>query len=198
MGKVYCLMGKSASGKDTVYRRLLEEKGLNLKRVIPYTTRPMRAGEKDGDAYFFCSEEEADEAMKEGLVLEMRSYNTVCGVWKYFTENDGQIDLSSGEDYLMIGTPEACRKLRDCFGEENVEPICLELEDGMRLERALRREQSQLQPNYREMCRRYLADEDDFSPRELKKAGVRKKFDNTDLEETIRDISDYMKRQREL
>ena len=53
MGKIFCLMGKSASGKDTIYRKLLTQEDPGLKRVIPYTTRPIRSGETDGDTYFF-------------------------------------------------------------------------------------------------------------------------------------------------
>ena len=42
MGKMLYLMGKSSTGKDTVYRKLMEWKQLELKRVVPYTTRPIR------------------------------------------------------------------------------------------------------------------------------------------------------------
>ena len=51
MGNIYCLMGKSASGKDTIYNRLLAMEKLHLRRVVPYTTRPMRSGETDGRTY---------------------------------------------------------------------------------------------------------------------------------------------------
>ena len=37
MGNIYCLMGKSASGKDTIYNRLLAMERLHLRRVVPYT-----------------------------------------------------------------------------------------------------------------------------------------------------------------
>ena len=40
--------------------------------------------------------------------------------------------------------------------------IYIEVEDGVRLERALKREQQQASPKYAEMCRRFLADQDDF------------------------------------
>ena len=56
MGNIYCLMGKSASGKDTIYNRLLAMERLHLRRVVPYTTRPMRSGEIDGQTYFFCTD----------------------------------------------------------------------------------------------------------------------------------------------
>ena len=58
MGNIYCLMGKSASGKDTIYNRLLAMEKLHLRRVVPYTTRPMRSGETDGQTYVFCTEQQ--------------------------------------------------------------------------------------------------------------------------------------------
>ena len=48
MGKMVYLMGKSSTGKDTIYRELLKSSSLQLKKIVPYTTRPMRAGEKEG------------------------------------------------------------------------------------------------------------------------------------------------------
>ena len=53
MGKMIYLMGKSSSGKDTIYRRLLGRRKANFKRVVPYTTRPIRMGETDGEEYHF-------------------------------------------------------------------------------------------------------------------------------------------------
>ena len=44
MGKIYYLMGKSSSGKDTMFKRLIEDKELALKTIVGYTTRPMREG----------------------------------------------------------------------------------------------------------------------------------------------------------
>ena len=58
MGKIYCMMGKSSTGKDTLYKMLLEDGALSLKKIIPYTTRPMRRGETDGVEYYFCGEKE--------------------------------------------------------------------------------------------------------------------------------------------
>ena len=57
MGKIVYLMGKSSTGKDTIFKRLLEDGELKLKNIVPYTTRPLRGGEKDGEEYFFTDEE---------------------------------------------------------------------------------------------------------------------------------------------
>ncbi len=191
MGKIFCLMGKSASGKDYVYRTLLAQDDLKLKRIVPYTTRPIRVHETDGVNYHFCTDEEADEMAREGRVIEMRAYDTACGIWKYFTADDGQIDLTQN-DYLMIGTLEAYEKIRDYFGAEHVVPIYIWVEDGERLARALRRENKQEEPKYAEMCRRFLADERDFSEENLRKAGIGIRFENLEKEQIAADVRAYI------
>ena len=63
MGKIYYVMGKSCSGKDTIYRRLTERHP-ELHTIIPYTTRPIREGERDGVEYFFVDQERMEEYKK--------------------------------------------------------------------------------------------------------------------------------------
>ncbi len=196
MGKIFCLMGKSASGKDYVYRKLLAREDNSLKRVIPYTTRPIRVREVDGESYYFCTDEEADAMARGGRVIEMRSYDTACGVWKYFTADDGQIDLAK-DDYLMIGTLESYAKIRDYFGAAHVCPLYIWVEDGERLERALRREKKQEEPKYAEMCRRFLADTRDFSEENLVAAGIAHRFENLEKEQIVADVRAFINRERE-
>lgn len=191
MGKIYCMMGKSSSGKDTLYKMLLEDEALSLKTVVPYTTRPMRAGERDGVEYYFCDEDRLLELEAEGKIIELRAYDTVHGVWKYFTVSDHQME-DVNQDYLLIGTLESYQKLRDYFGKERVVPIYIEVEDGVRLERALQRERLQEKPRYEEMCRRFLADAADFSEEKLLAAQITTRFENHNLKETEENIRNYM------
>lgn len=191
MGKIFLLMGKSSSGKDTLYKMLLEDEELSLKTIIPYTTRPMRAGEQDGVEYYFCGEARLQELEASGKVVELRAYNTVHGVWKYFTVDDGRVALDKN-NYIYIGTLEAYLKIRDYYGKTNVVPIYIEVEDGLRLQRALDRERSQAVPKYEELCRRFLADAADFSEEKLKEAEIEKRFINEELEETRQKIKEYM------
>lgn len=191
MGKIVQIMGKSASGKDTIYQALLRENKYGLKRVIPYTTRPIRSGEAEGREYHFCTNDEAKKMMDEGRVIEIRGYYTVGGLWQYFTADDGQIDLSKN-NYLIIGTPKSYEKMKEYFGEESLVPIYIYLDNGDRLQRALNREKLQKSPNYAEMCRRYLADEEDFSKERLDAAGINGGFKNTELKSTIRMIEEYL------
>ena len=68
---------------------------------------------------------------ESGRIVELREYNTVYGVWKYFTADDGQIDLNSGNRYLVIGTLEAYDKFCEFYGKEHIMPIYIEVEDGL-------------------------------------------------------------------
>lgn len=192
MGKIYCICGKSSTGKDTIYKRILEDKSLDLKTIVTYTTRPIREGEVNGREYYFIDENEADRLEALGKVIEMRAYNTVHGVWKYLTADNGNINLAN-ENYLIIGTLESFGKIRDYFGREKIVPIYIEVDDGVRLERALKRERRQENPKYEEMCRRFLADANDFSREKLAEADVKKIFKNDDLEECLKSIKNYIK-----
>ena len=190
MGKIYYVMGKSSSGKDTIYKRLMERHP-QLRTIVPYTTRPIREGEKDGVEYFFVDADRLKEMQEAEQVIEVRSYDTKCGVWTYFTADDGQIDLSRN-DYLMIGTLVSYRALREYFGEDKIISIYIEVEDGMRLLRALERERRQAEPKYAELCRRFLADSEDFSEDNLKRAGITRRFENADLDRCLEEIEKYI------
>ena len=192
MGKIYCLLGKSSSGKDTLFKMLLEESGLALKTIVPYTTRPIRVGEQEGVEYHFVTEETQKKLEAEGKIIELRAYDTICGIWKYFTVDDGQIDLAT-DNYLVIGTLESYVKMRDYFGVEKIVPLYVEVEDGERLLRALTRERAQKEPNYAELCRRFLADSVDFSAERLKAAGICRWFENTEKNTTCKELVSYIK-----
>lgn len=192
MGKIVYLMGKSSSGKDTVFKELLKRDGCGLKTIVPYTTRPIRSGETNGVEYFFTDEEGFLKLQRDGKVIESREYHTCHGLWRYFTVDDGQIDLEH-HNYIVIGTLEAYQSMKVYFGEDKLLPVLIDLEDGVRLMRALERERSQAQPGYEEMCRRFLADCRDFSDEKIREAGIERRFYNNDLQECIREIKEYIK-----
>ena len=191
MGKIFYIMGKSSSGKDSIYRQLEGDQELGLKRLVIYTTRPIRDGEVNGREYFFADENKLKEFRRNGKLIEARTYQTVYGPWTYFTADDGQIDLSAA-DYLLIGTLVSYQALREYFGEEAIVPVYLEVEDGLRLARALERERRQEKPKYAEMCRRFLADEEDFSEENLIKSGITERFGNEDFTECLNKIQRYI------
>lgn len=195
MAKIFFVLGKSCSGKDTIFKKLKEDRELNLNTVTGYTTRPMREGEINGVEYFFVNNEELEALKNQGKVIECRDYNTVYGVWSYFTVDDGQINLEK-RNYLYIGTLESYEQMVRYYGKEVVVPIYVEVETGERLTRAVNRERQQENPKYTELCRRFLADEEDFCEENIKKAGIKKRYENNSLErcieEIVEDIRDFM------
>lgn len=189
MAEIAFIMGKSASGKDKIYKALCEDEELNLNTITMYTTRPMRSGETDGVEYHFVDDAVADELKDAGKIIEMRCYDTVYGMWKYFTVDDGQVNLNSGDRYIVIGTLEAYNAFCRYYGNEHIMPIYIEVDDGIRLERALKREKKQEIPRYEEMCRRFLADAKDFSEENITNCHITKRFfNNTELEECINEV----------
>lgn len=191
MGKICYIMGKSSSGKDTVFKKL-KEMLPQFRTITLYTTRPIREGETDGVEYYFTDEKKLERMEKQGTVIEMRAYDTKCGVWKYYTADDGQIDLDKYH-YLVIGTLQSYEAMRRYFGKDRLVPVYIEVEDGKRLARALMRERQQNEPKYSEMCRRFLADQEDFSEENLNNAGIIKRFQNDNMEECIEEIQTYLK-----
>lgn len=190
MGKLFCLIGKSGSGKDTVFKKLMSDTELSLTSVVTYTTRPRRDNEKNGVEYNFITNEELMRFRDAGKIIEMRKYDTVKGVWYYCTIDDGIIDLTKG-DYLTIATLEGFTELKKRFGT-NALPLYITVNDGERLSRVLSREKAQHSPDYYELCRRFLADRDDFCERRLAEAGIVRKFSNDDLLKCVAEIKSFI------
>ncbi|HIX76025.1 MAG TPA: guanylate kinase [Candidatus Fusicatenibacter merdavium] len=198
MGKIFYLMGKSASGKDHIYEYLKQQETLELRPLVLYTTRPIRQGEQDGREYFFTDEKKLEDFRREGRIIEERVYHTVQGPWYYFTADDGQISLEKN-NYLSIGTLESYEKMKEYYGEERMCPLYVEVDDGIRLERALKRERKQQHPQYAEMCRRFLADCEDFSEEKIERAGIRRRFyNNGAIEDCFSEIQNFVEQVKKL
>ena len=190
MNHIFYLMGKSASGKDTIYEALLSDASLKLSPLIPWTTRPVRAREKEGVEYHFTDAAGLKALREKGLVIEERTYQTEHGPWTYFTVDEGALE----GDLLGIGTLESYLKLRAYYGRDLVIPVYVEVDDGIRLARALKRENKPGNHRYEEMCRRFLADQKDFSEEHLHNAGITRRFSNdSDRSECIAKIASYIR-----
>ncbi len=189
MGNIFCIVGKSSTGKDTIYKKVMHA-AEGLLPIIPYTTRPMREGETDGVEYHFVDRAAKDRMEKEGRIIEIRTYETIYGPWDYFTADDGSVTIAEN-NYLVIGTLEALSGLSSYY-PGSVVPLYIEVEDGERLSRALAREKQQEKPGYEEMCRRFLADQKDFSEEKLAACGISKRFVNLDADDTAAQIITYI------
>lgn len=194
MKKFFVFMGKSSSGKDTLFKELLKSsEELDIIPYVPYTTRPMRENEENGKDYFFVSDEEFNGLILDGKMLEYRAYNTIHGIWKYGTVNDSQFETD--KNIAIILTLEGYNSLvsSNSVDTKSIVPIYIEVEDGERLTRALAREKQQKQPKYKELCRRFLADSEDFSEENLESACINVRFENNNLEECLAQIKSYIR-----
>ena len=125
---------------------------------------------------------------RRNQIVEYRCYQTVKGPWYYFTAEDGQIDFEKG-DFALISTLEGYEQIRNFYGEERVVPLYIEVEDMLRIERSLAREKQQEKPCVAEVCRRFLADEADFSEENLQRLGIAVRISNISLEHALDQIS---------
>ena len=157
---VFLITGKSCTGKDTLLNNIFKKYQDKFEKVIPYTTRPIRDGEIDGENYHFIESSDIVKMINKNEILEMRSYNTEHGKWYYLTK---KFDDNHDKNYVCITTLEAVNSFYKHFNEQyNVKVIYLYLDDHERLLRCLQREDSQKFPNYVEMCRRFVEDTKDF------------------------------------
>lgn len=194
--KIIYIVGKSSVGKDTIYK-ILKQK-MNIKPYVLYTTRPIRTGEENGVNYYYLKQEEMEKSINEknSKVMEYRTYNTIYGPWTYATIIDNQFE--SNKDLLMEGTLESYNAVKKYFeNNEKVKviPIYIEVDDGIRLERALKREREQENPKYEELCRRFLADSKDFSESKIIESGIKKRFQNINIEDCVKEIIEYVELQ---
>ena len=198
MSNFIYIMGKSASGKDTIYKRIKEQ--IDVKTYVLYTTRPIRTGEQEGVDYHYVSDEQMLKFKQEGKVIESRTYQTVKGPWTYATIADEQLEQNG--DILTVGTLESYNKIKEYYEDKEdtkLLPVYITIDEDERRKRALEREKKQENPNYEEVERRIKADNIDFSEENLKKAGIgqNQTFENYDLDKCVESILTYIQKERE-
>ena len=144
--KILALYGKGGSGKDTIQKWIVSNYQ-GCHGIVSSTTRPPRDYEKEGIDYFFLNKEN----FNKDLMLEYTKFND----WYYGTSIQS---LNSNKINVGVFNLAGIKSLQKnpCI---DVLPIEIQAEGKIRLERMLQREE---QPNCKEICRRYLADEEDF------------------------------------
>ncbi|MBP3256192.1 MAG: guanylate kinase [Clostridia bacterium] len=206
MSNLIYIMGKSSSGKDTIYQKLVER--METNSYVLYTTRPMRDGEQEGREYYFISNEKYKELEDEGKVIEARHYNVINAegnkdVWTYATIDDEQWDKKG--DFITIGSIESYNSLKEYLAkhpERNLHllPIYIQISEEERRVRAIKRENEKAKPNFEEMERRLKADNIDFSDEKLAEAGItiNDSFENEDLDFCVNEIIRHIDMEIEL
>jgi guanylate kinase len=73
-GLLIILSGPSGVGKGTIRKEVTKHQPLDLVYSISMTTRPKRPHEMEGVDYFFVTNEQFDEAIKNGDLLESAEF----------------------------------------------------------------------------------------------------------------------------
>ncbi len=161
---IVILIGKSASGKDTIAKELCS--AYNYKPIISTTTRPMRVGEKDGREYNFIDRKTFEKKIKEDKFLEYRKYDTFVNgnpdVWYYGSEKQ---NLLEDENYLIILDVKGAKEFSDYYKSQGnqILPIYIDADDNLREKRAMVRGSF----DKIEWDRRKATDKINFSPEAL-------------------------------
>lgn len=129
--KTLVICGKTATGKTTLAKAL--EKHFGMRRMVTYTTRAPRPGEKDGVDYNFLTREEFDRRRSEGFFAETADWNAKEGVRSYGSAAQDYKDPAA----FAVLDPNGIRRLKEKGVPITV--ILLEAEDKVIEERLLRR-----------------------------------------------------------
>ena len=156
MRKIFAVMGKASTGKDTLTKMLSET--LELPIALSFTTRPMRVGEKQGVEYNFISDDDFWDLHGCDLLAEYTSYEVASGeTWHYGLTKE---ELEKAEYVLVIVNPDGFKQLTEIYGDK-VCSILIDAPADVRIKRYLDRD-IVTEEKAEECCRRFLADNKDF------------------------------------
>ena len=156
MRKIFAVMGKASTGKDTLTKMVSAT--LELPIALSFTTRPMRVGEKQGVEYNFISDDDFWDLHGCDLLAEYTSYEVASGeTWHYGLTKE---ELEKAEYVLVIVNPDGFKQLTEIYGDK-VCSILIDAPADVRIKRYLDRD-IVTEEKAEECCRRFLADNKDF------------------------------------
>lgn len=156
--KLFLLVGKSASGKDTLMNMLLSD-FKEMKPLVSHTTRPMRTGEKDGETYHFVDDLTFEEMLNNDEFLETTSY-TIESENKIYRYGLSKKEVMDTPYAMTIVNPYGLNNLlTNKFIKDNIVSILITRNDKDRILAYMNRDEN---VNIKEMIDRYKRDEEDF------------------------------------
>ncbi len=150
--KLIALFGESSAGKDSI-QHWLERKFKNVHGMVSYTSRPPRDYEVEGREYHFISQEDFKKLIAENKMLEYTCFND----WYYGTNIN---ELQKDKINVGVFNPQGIQNLLVHSDTIDILPVWIQAPEKERLLRSFSREKN---PNYTEICRRFLSDQKDFS-----------------------------------
>lgn len=182
--KIAVLCGKSGAGKDFYLRKLRKNNWNDFFYPTPWTSRPPRPNEKNGQGYYFVSKENFNEVE----FLDKTKFND----WYYGTPRQ---NIWKSKPNVIISNPKGIQQMAK---NSDIDFTVIEIyaDDSVRLSRQINR---QGQEENAEIQRRLIADEEDFN--ELHswlstndRIWYKKIYNNgvEGLEGNLKELSDYI------
>ena len=148
--KVIAIAGKAGSGKDALLKGVLGQNP-NLHEIISCTTRPKRDNEEEGVNYYYLTSRQLADKILANEMLETTCFNG----WYYGTPIS-----SLDPDKINVGVFNPAG-ITELAYNDNIDLVIIYVQasDKIRLTRQLNRE---VNPNVKEIVRRFSTDEEDF------------------------------------
>lgn len=181
------LLGKTASGKDTILNELVKK--YNYRKMITYTTRPMRKGEIQDKTYHFISDEEFLKKKEEDFFLEYNEFNTVDDIWRYGSAKEDYLNATN--DTVIILTPSGLSALKVYIARQKADidiiPIYIYANNNTIGKRLKKRGDKK-----EEADRRIKADNVDFDGVQNVVDRIFYNNNTNDLDEVVKKIHEYI------
>ena len=156
---ILAIVGFSSAGKDTLAKYAHDNLGYNF--VVSHSTRPMRAGESQGNPYYFINDNEMCSLFVQNKLIEAREYDSVYGKWFYAVSKD---EIEDSKKYVVVVDLPGFQSLKKHFGDR-VQSVFIECSEPERRKRAQLRGDFNLD----EWNRRYEDDKTKFPKKLIKK-----------------------------
>jgi len=132
-GDLLVITGPSGVGKGTLVERLIDRVD-HLKRSVSVTTRPMRPGETEGQAYFFKSRPDFQRMIDNGEFMEWAEF---AGHLYGTPRNWVNKELDEGEDVILEIEVQGAKQVHNLYPPAVLifisPPSFEELEERLRL-----------------------------------------------------------------
>lgn len=132
--KLFCIVGETASGKDTLVTRLMKEFPDKFKPICSYTTRPIRESETEGKEHYFVSQEEFDSIMCLGDIIAYTKIEKGNGSGYEYLATYSEIE--AGKNIYVID-PNGIKDLKSRYPELELFTICITAPERERIQRAV-------------------------------------------------------------
>ena len=97
--KPLIILGPSGVGKDTIINMLLKKYPEIFYKLVSFTTRKIREGEKEGIDYFYITKEKFQEKKNENKLIGIQEYND-----NFYASDKSKLDelMNKGEKIIIL------------------------------------------------------------------------------------------------